>query len=451
MLPILLLFLVGAALTITVNSAMAMPQRDVCDAISDFGAVGDNITEDTYAVQQALLSCSTVILRSNHTFLLRPLQLISHRHLVIDGTIAAWRDIKTWPNSTNKDCSITPYLDPHPKVAPQKEALLWGVPPLSNVTIAGQGTVDGQGWRWWRLKNNTSHGDYWHNCRPHLLFLGLRNVTMFGSVQDVVVSDVYFKDPPFWTLAGRGLRNVTFRNVTIKTVGCGYEEAPNTDGFNLQGENLLVEDSFVRNGDDCVPIFPPSKNVIVRNITCSCGNPPVVVIWPASNYNSGQGKQPYFAGNVENVSFDMINLQGTSAGLAIKSLQPFVGQAKQIHFTNFQLENVKIGVAINFFHQGTIVKSQEEIDSNIIFKGSASSIFIENVSGTVQMNAGHIDCLGSEPCKNIHLSNVQLSDVNGGVLKEGYSCMNSSGVATNCQPFPCGWKEALNVTQTKIR
>ena len=51
------------------------------------------------------------------------------------------------------------------------------------------------------------------------------------------------------------------------------------------GEDLLVEDSRVRNGDDCVPIFPPSRNVLVRNVNCSCGNPPVAIIWPADNHN----------------------------------------------------------------------------------------------------------------------------------------------------------------------
>ena len=63
--------------------------------------------------------------------------------------------------------------------------------------------------------------------------------------------------------------------VKVTTMGCGYDEAPNTDGFNLQGEDIVVEHSAVRNGDDCVPLFPPTRNVTVRNGACfkclNCG------------------------------------------------------------------------------------------------------------------------------------------------------------------------------------
>ena len=93
------------------------------------------------------------------------------------------------------------------------------------------------------------------------------NITKYGSVANLHVSGITLKDSPFWTLAGRGLQNATSRGVTVTTTGCGYDDAPNTDGFNLQGEDILIEDSFVRNGDDCVPLFPPTRNVLVRNVT----------------------------------------------------------------------------------------------------------------------------------------------------------------------------------------
>jgi len=427
---VLVVVLSAAAVSIATDP---LSRAASCDVVDDFGAVGDNRTEDTAAVQAALRSCKKVVLRAGHTFLLRPIELLSHNHLEINGNVAAWREIETWPNSTNKLCSETSYMTPPDQavLVPQKEALLWGAPPLLNVTISGQGTVDGQGWRWWPLKQNTSHGEYWHNCRPHLLFLGLRNVTTYGAVQDVHISGVTFKDSPFWTLTGRGLRRVTFSNVKVHTTGCGYFEAPNTDGFNLQGEDLLVEDSSVRNGDDCVPLFPPTRNVLVRNMTCSCGNPPVVLIWPAANYPLTP--PPFVVGNVENVHFDRFTLKGTSGGLALKSLSPFVGHAHNISFTNFHLESVQIGLAINFFHQGF---GGTYVDNSVPgqrFGATASSVLVENITGTVAMNAGHIDCLGNKPCDNFRLENLNLTSVNGSAL-EGLSCMNASGVAKNCEP-----------------
>ena len=257
------------------------------------------------AVQKAVNTCSTIILPTNHTFLLRPIQLLSNRQLQIRGNIAAWRKIQSWPNSTNKKCSLTGYTANMTILVPQKESLLWGIAPLKDVVIRGEGIVDGGGWRWWPLRNDTTHGEYWHNCRPKLLFLGQNNLTKYGSVSNIRVSGVTFQDSPFWTIAGRGLRNVTFQNVTVNTTGCGYSQAPNTDGFNLQGENILVHDSSVKNGDDCVPIFPPSRNVLVQNVSCTCGNPPVAVVWPASNHPnpSGGGGRNLYAGNIVNVTF----------------------------------------------------------------------------------------------------------------------------------------------------
>jgi polygalacturonase len=418
--------------------------RAVCDVISDFGAAGDNTTEDTAAIRQALSQCSKVVLRAGRTFLLRPLELRSHRHLVVDGNIAAWREISTWPNSTRNVCAITGYLTPPSQavLVPNKEALLWGVGPLLNLTVSGRGTLDGQGWRWWPLKNDTSHGEYWHNCRPKLMSLGQMNVTQYGSVSDVQVSGVTFKDSPFWTLAGRGLRNATFRGVTVTTGGCGYDQAPNTDGFNLQGEDIVVEDSIVRNGDDCVPIFPPSRNVLVRNVTCICGNPPVALIWPASNHLLGP--DPYHVGDVVNVHFDGIRLYGTSSGLALKSLPLFVGTARNVSFTNFVLHDVKLGMALNFFNQGVNAGLEHGIEAKL--GASASDILIENVTGSVSAvgdkhgtGAGHINCRSTEPCTGLRLVNIQLVSTKVGSPVAPYSCTSANGTFAACSPVPCGW------------
>ena len=148
----------------------------------------------------------------------------------------------------------------------------------------------------------------------------------------------------------------------------------------------------------------------------------------------------------------------TSSGLAIKSLSPFVGTAQNIRFTNIKMKNVGIGMAINFFRQG--VQDVPDVPdvtnqvwnhrhdmrwsdgTNSLFNASAFFVLVENVSGTVLTNAGHIDCLGSSPCKDFHFVNVQLksssNDGNGGGVAKGYSCMNVSGTYdARCSPLPC--------------
>jgi polygalacturonase len=145
----------------------------VCNVL-DYGAVGDNVTEDTSAVAAAIAACAgsgggtgdggIALLPANRTYLLRPVQLPSHSVLQIDGDISAWPDLDTWPNSTLRQCATTPYETPLPEVVlvQQKEALLWSVN-ATNLTITGNGVVDGGGWRWWPKR--FLPGDYWHNCR----------------------------------------------------------------------------------------------------------------------------------------------------------------------------------------------------------------------------------------------------------------------------------------------
>ena len=62
------------------------------------------------AVAATLRACAggTVVLPKGHTFLLRPVELVSNTHLIIEGDIQAWGDVDTWPNSTLRLCATSP-------------------------------------------------------------------------------------------------------------------------------------------------------------------------------------------------------------------------------------------------------------------------------------------------------------------------------------------------------
>jgi len=408
-------------------TSIALALGRVCDVVRDFGAAGDNHTEDTAAVAAAIAQCDSVQFPAGYKFLLRPIRLRSHQQLIIDGTLVAWPYLTSWPNSTQLQCTLTPYLTPAAKLklAPQLESLLWGAN-LTNVSIRGSGTLDGQGWRWWPKINDTSHGAYWHTCRPHLLYLGHHHAD--SGVTDLTVSGITLKDSPFWTFTAKGVKNVHIRGVTVTTTGCGYAESPNTDGFNVGGDNILIEDSTVRNGDDCVALSAPSRNVTVRNLTCSCGNGPTVSIWPRFSIPNTS------AGVARDVTFDQITLVRTSNAVSLKSYPSFLGQATNVSYTNMRLEEVEIGIAVNFFGQG----AEDAARAGGPVSASASSLRIENVSGTVRQAYGHLNCgetAADEPCTGLRMHNVTLKPAAAAV--KPYTCMNAHGVATSCQPEPC--------------
>jgi polygalacturonase len=130
--------------------------------VTDFGAVGNNVTEDTHAVQQAVDQCTTVVFPAG-VFLIRPINM-SHSNLELQfhtgATVVAWGDLRTWTNSTGSA--------PYPRhLFYTTTRMITGLtlrgvidngatraPSDGGVGAVAEGrnvlpTIDGQGWRWW--------------------------------------------------------------------------------------------------------------------------------------------------------------------------------------------------------------------------------------------------------------------------------------------------------------
>jgi polygalacturonase len=189
------------------TSVAAIVSSSPCTVI-EYGAKGDNRTEDTAAFVAALAACTatgvpTVV--PPGTYLVRPIQLHSDTHLQLQpgSTLAAWGDRYTWPNSTNKPCDFGSEgsgccLHNLPCCVPQKESLLWATN-ATNVKINGGGVIDGNAPNndWHRGPSNASadgthvsgdYGDYWHQCRPRMVELRwtddavIDNITIKNSI-----------------------------------------------------------------------------------------------------------------------------------------------------------------------------------------------------------------------------------------------------------------------------
>ena len=141
----------------------------------------------------------------------------------------------------------------------------------SNTVVEGAGgggerpsVIDGNGWPWWYKfeSEGLTAG------RPHLvepLF-----VTGFR------IEGVWLKDSPFWTLHPYACEDVVIRGLKITAAPV---RGHNTDGIDPDScSNVLVEDCYVRVGDDAVAIKSgidfagrafdrPSQNMLFRNCT----------------------------------------------------------------------------------------------------------------------------------------------------------------------------------------
>ena len=247
----------------------------------------------------ALKSCAGggVLLPAGHTFLLRPIELPPKRPY--------WKETSRWTDTQHGQIlplgSARSRARLYPVFVPKKESLLHAV--NSAIVIQGTGTVHGSGENWWPLRNKRmppGQSDYWHNCRPSLLELGVALATSAGPAQNEYLNvDATFvgftlENSPFWTTSLRGMRGLVIDRVSITAPCGGYSAAPNTDGFNVGfSDGVSISNSYVRNGDDCVPLFAVNN---VTGETLGCGNGLVPCIWPP-------GSQPGHGGNITNVLF----------------------------------------------------------------------------------------------------------------------------------------------------
>lgn len=119
---------------------------------------------------------------------------------------------------------------------------------LDGFTIGGQGTIDGNGWRyhrsfWLRKKWNKDCTNK-DEQRPRLVYISnSRNVTIQG---------ITMKDSPFWTSHFYKCENLRLLDLTISSVGSPKEDSgPSTDAIDLDVvHNVLIKGCNISVNDD---------------------------------------------------------------------------------------------------------------------------------------------------------------------------------------------------------
>ena len=149
LLPLLLVILLPATIAAT---ALDEAREGSCDARA-LGLVCDGATDDTAKIQAGLHSCAAqgqaLTLPAGRTCVSYPLTLPSHATLQLaNGAVLEAGKSTHWPNAS----------------ATEALTFLTAAVGTTNVTIIGNGTLDGSGAQWWTGSNKTPR-------RPHLLHL----------------------------------------------------------------------------------------------------------------------------------------------------------------------------------------------------------------------------------------------------------------------------------------
>lgn len=310
--------------------------RPMAFNITDFGAVGDGVTDNTVAFQRAILAISKMRNKGgaqlnvpSGNWLTAPFNLTSHMTLFLaeNAVILGIDDEKRW--NLMPPLPSYGYGREHP--GPRYGSLIQGQH-LHDVVITGQnGTIDGQGQTWWtkyrqKLLNHT---------RGPLVQI------MWSS--DIVITNITLRNSPFWTLHPYDCKNVTIRNLTILAP---LHDAPNTDGIDPDScEDMVIEDCYISVGDDAIAIKSgwdqfgityarPARNILIRNLIVQ------------SIVSAGISIGSEMSGGVSNVSVENLLVWNSRRAVRIKTAVGRGGYVRDINYRNLTFDNVRVGIVV---------------------------------------------------------------------------------------------------------
>ncbi|XP_043694037.1 polygalacturonase-like [Telopea speciosissima] len=343
------------------------------NVITDFGAIGDGITDVNHAFLSAWeAACksseaSTIHVPRKGRFFLSPIVFqgpcnnskITFR---MDGIVVA-PDYKKMPSSDNW-------------------IMFYGV---DGVSIIGSGYLDGQGTTLWACKAAVNT-----NCPTGAASLA------FYSSKDILVQNVKSTNAKLFHIVVYSSQNVAIQGVNINAPG----DSPNTDGIHVQDSvNIQVFNASIKTGDDCISIGPGTQNMTIQRIACGPGH-------GISIGSLGSGEEEEI---VQNVVVKSVVFNGTQNGLRIKAWgKPSNGFVKGIVFKQVVMKNVQNPIVIdqNYCPHNTGCPNQ---NSGIQISGVTYTNIVGTSATEVVM---FFNCSATSPCKGIGLQDIKLTYIN---------------------------------------
>jgi len=369
----------------------AMAAGKVCD-VKKYGAKGDGTTKDTVAVQKAIDDCTagsgggTVEVPAG-TYVIAPISLKSHMtlHLAKGATLLGSPDMAEYPKVV---------FARHPTVQP-----LVGSVNAEQITINGEGTIDGNGHIWW---------DYVRGV-PNAGVLGTDHPRPMGVVFDhsnhIKMEGVTVQNAGFWQIVPYYADHLVFRNIRILA-----PRSPNTDAIDpFSSSNIVIDHVFSSVGDDNIAIKSgeinspgpdnPSKNIKITDCTFENGH--------------GLSIGSEIAGGVQDVHAQRIHFKGTDQGIRIKSARDRGNDVSNITYTDITMEDVKTAILVTEYYPSA--PPAGEVPSVPVGRLTPKfhNIRIENVTATNSGSAGYIVGLPESPVKDMKLKNVHLAGKTG--------------------------------------
>jgi len=379
-----------------------------CISVKDFGAVGDGVTDDTAAIQNAINYCPPCgrVTVPAGTYMVRPLVMKSDLTLELkDGAVLLGDTVEEhYPllpgeihdAETGTELQVTSW-EGNP--FPGRQSFI-SAHYAKNIAIVGKGAIDG----------NAQNSTWWNDvkkrkiARPRLVF--------FNQCENVVFHGITGRNSASWNFHPFFSRHVYFYNIAVEAPS----NSPNTDGTDPEScDDVRFIGIRYSVGDDAIAIKSgkiymgmkyqtPATNYLVRNCLMEYAHGAMVL-----------GSE--MAGGVKDLTVSQCYFLHTDRGLRIKTRR---GRGKYavidgVEFSNIRMDNVKAPLVMNMYYfcdpdgHEEIVWSKEyhPVDDTTPYLGSFT--FRDMECTDCEWAAGYFYGLPEQPIGSVTIENVSFT------------------------------------------